>query len=318
MEKIIRPGKNCLYGALENIFRFDGMDISEEEIFLYCKGMQFQLHKNKNAQSSYLYSTFQRICDAFCDYPFAESMIYAHCNNFNKMQKEALAGGWNVILSGRFPPLETSRNLAEFTADDMHCLILLDVLDPDYLLTGDCYIVNNDASITANIRKIETSNIQDNLNEVLFVRYKKEYPYDKWIHQAIIDNLEIFLCSSGCDTLYGQTALEACVDELEKCTLVDNQFLSQRFFYLAYMLKSHFVVIFDYWVDILKRYLSDCADSEACIEEIKKLKVRLNNIYAGLLKAAYAGKSSPHLFQMIHTELCEQRKLFEKIYKMWM
>ena len=34
MEKIIRPGKNCLYGALENIFRFGGMDISEEEIFL--------------------------------------------------------------------------------------------------------------------------------------------------------------------------------------------------------------------------------------------------------------------------------------------
>ncbi|MFQ9799293.1 MAG: hypothetical protein ACLR23_10575 [Clostridia bacterium] len=80
------------------------------------------------------------------------------------------------------------------------------------------------------------------------------------------------------------------MDELEKCTLVDNQFLSQRFFYLAYMLKSHFVVIFDYWVDILKRYLSDCADSEACIEEIKKLKVRLNNIYAGLLKSSVCRK----------------------------
>ncbi len=315
MEKIIHPGKNCLYSALENVLRFDGMNISEEEIFLYCRGMQFQLHKAKNIQSQYIYSTFQRISDSFLDYPIAEAMVYSRSRDFKDIQREAQAGSWSIILSGRFQSLETSRNLVEFSADDMHCLILLDVLEQDNLLIGDCYVVNNDTSITANIKKMKVSEILDDIDEVLFVRSKKEYCYDKWINQAIRDNLEIFLRSSDTDTLYGQTALEVCVEELEKCTLVENQFLSQPFFYLAYMLKSHFAVIFDYWADILKRYLLNYVDSTSWIDEIKMLKERWNSIYVGLLKAAYVGNASPHLFQMIYTELYKQRSLFEKIYK---
>lgn len=315
----VEAGKSCLYSSLANLLRYYGFQLSESDVFFICRGFDYKYLKTKFTECDrpsdrFIYRDIKTVSEALqkvigfklCYGDSLESM------DLVKQVNQGIENNNPVLLL--LNPSVLTYTPREFDPDgkfELHCIILKGIdWDRNLAHIVDTYVVDNLGRVSV---------YEGTLSMEIIIKEVKGFLYFDEVEARMLSSIEIE--QSVCDTLNtflkarendnectGWSALQRCIEDITFVQGKEEEFLNNYYLELSYLIRAHFLFIFDYLSETLKNYSMIGQSNIEVYDELDKLRSEWSTFCIKLWKASFHG-----LLYNITKAITEGRSLIDRI-----
>lgn len=297
-------GRNCLYSSIAALMQYYGCSLSEAELFFLCEGFEYQYisSQKENLQKpsqKYVYRSMKEIgihLQRFMQMDYVSGSGLMDNDDFELVCKGIHNKNPVVIMLNPDILQYTQREYQPDGEHELHCIILHGIdIEENKAYIIDSFVVNNSGLVSSFQGEIPLDIVRVHTKGYLLLQiYAFEQISRDLIKETMCGALEKFLLARNVN--HNLTGWKALCKGIEKIRLLQNaekEFAAVYCLELSYLLRAHFLFVFDYILEIFTSY--EFGISASLESRIKHCRYEWSRYCMKIWKVSFAPDIQPFI-----------------------